>query len=282
MRRVTWFIGLAVAFGCALSMTAAAQDYGLDGAADGYLGVPEPSIEVPQPGVDRPPNAFGGDWQWTVFHSSRFVPWANSSNPGYAGYGYIYPAVIGDNFWTQIDLPVGSEIITVMWQIYDNTATGYFSSLNIVRYQAARAGTTPDLEIIQHLSTDYAGTPGYELVQDMTPFPVTVRAYEDIDGSGGSDFVSYALTAETQGVSNSTLRLFGATLVWTRVISPAPGSATFPDVAPGFWAFQEIEALAASGITTGFPDGTYRPFEPVTRAQMAAFLARALGLHWPY
>ena len=62
---------------------------------------------------------------------------------------------------------------------------------------------------------------------------------------------------------------------------PAPAVATFPDVAPGFWAFQQIEALAAAGITTGFPDGTYRPFDPVTRAQMAAFLARALGMEWP-
>ena len=53
------------------------------------------------------------------------------------------------------------------------------------------------------------------------------------------------------------------------------------DVAPGFWAFQQIEALTAAGITTGFPDGTYRPFDPVTRAQMAAFLARALGMEWP-
>ena len=63
-------------------------------------------------------------------------------------------------------------------------------------------------------------------------------------------------------------------------ISEAPAVQTFPDVSPGFWAFQEIEALAASGITQGFPDGTFRPTDPVTRAQMATFLARALGLHW--
>jgi len=65
-------------------------------------------------------------------------------------------------------------------------------------------------------------------------------------------------------------------------ISPAPAVQTFPDVAPAYWAFQEIEALAASGITTGFPDGTFRPTAAVTRAQMATFLARALGLHWEY
>jgi len=65
-------------------------------------------------------------------------------------------------------------------------------------------------------------------------------------------------------------------------ISPAPAVQTFPDVAPVYWAFQEIEALAASGITTGFPDGTFRPTAAVTRAQMATFLARALGLHWEH
>ena len=244
MKRSTPFVALVAAIACALPMTAAAQDYGLDGAGEGYLGVPEPSIEVPQPGIDRPPNAFGGDWQWTVFHSSRFVPWAGSSNPGYRGFGYISPAVSGDDFWTQIDLPAGAEIITVMWQVYDGTATGNFAYLRIVRYQAARTGTTPDLEIIQTLSTGVADTPGYVLLQDITDFPVMVRAHEDIDGSGGSDFVSYALTAETAGASTSTLALFGATLVWTRVISPAPAVATFPDVGTGYWAFREIEALA--------------------------------------
>ncbi len=80
--------------------------------------------------------------------------------------------------------------------------------------------------------------------------------------------------------ASSNVSLGGVVIHWRRQISPPPGSPTFPDVAPGFWAFQEIEALAASGITTGFPDGTFRPTEPVTRAQMATFLARALGLHW--
>ena len=71
-------------------------------------------------------------------------------------------------------------------------------------------------------------------------------------------------------------------LLWRHTISAAPGVATFPDVAPGFWAFQKIEALAAAGITTGFPDGEFKPTAAVTRAQMATFLARALGLHHPY
>ena len=40
----------------------------------------------------------------------------------------------------------------------------------------------------------------------------------------------------------------------------------------------EIAALAAAEITSGRPDGTFGPGEPVRRGQMAAFLSRALEL----
>lgn len=52
---------------------------------------------------------------------------------------------------------------------------------------------------------------------------------------------------------------------------------TFPDV-PATWPFfAEIEWLLDEGITTGYPDGTFRPMQPVTRDAMAAFLYRAAG-----
>ena len=41
---------------------------------------------------------------------------------------------------------------------------------------------------------------------------------------------------------------------------------------------RNIEALAASGITSGCGGTSYCPDNPVTRGQMAAFLVRALGL----
>jgi large repetitive protein len=37
-----------------------------------------------------------------------------------------------------------------------------------------------------------------------------------------------------------------------------------------------INRIAQAGITTGFPDGTYRPNDTVTRGQMASFLRRAI------
>ncbi len=53
--------------------------------------------------------------------------------------------------------------------------------------------------------------------------------------------------------------------------------ARFLDVPSFFWAYAQIEACAKAGIVGGYPDGTYRPAEEVTRAQMAVFLARAMA-----
>jgi hypothetical protein len=67
---------------------------------------------------------------------------------------------------------------------------------------------------------------------------------------------------------------------WRRTVSPA-STQTFNDVVPGDFGYEFIEALAASGITGGCGGGNYCPNANLTRAQMAVFLAKALGLHWP-
>ncbi len=63
-------------------------------------------------------------------------------------------------------------------------------------------------------------------------------------------------------------------------VSPAPATATFNDVPTTHPFFQFIEALYASGITAGCQAAPplYCPDNPVTRGQMAVFLAKALGL----
>jgi hypothetical protein len=64
-------------------------------------------------------------------------------------------------------------------------------------------------------------------------------------------------------------------------VSAAPTSPTFNDVPVSDPAFQYIEALAASGITAGCGPAVYCPEAPLTRRQMAVFIAKALGLDWP-
>lgn len=46
----------------------------------------------------------------------------------------------------------------------------------------------------------------------------------------------------------------------------------------GHWAESSVLAAVKRGIVTGYEDGTFRPERPVTRAEFAAMLTRALGL----
>ncbi len=57
-------------------------------------------------------------------------------------------------------------------------------------------------------------------------------------------------------------------------------TGTFTDIA-GNAHEQSIIKMADRGITTGYPDGTFRPDQPVTRGQMMTFLDRATRIPAP-
>ena len=63
------------------------------------------------------------------------------------------------------------------------------------------------------------------------------------------------------------------------LVAPAPAAAqpNFPDVSSNYWAQPYIRAMAERDIVGGFPDGTFRPDEPVTRAQFAAMLEQTFS-----
>jgi hypothetical protein len=67
-----------------------------------------------------------------------------------------------------------------------------------------------------------------------------------------------------------------------RRATAAPATASFNDVPTNHPFFQYIEALKASGITGGCQASPplYCPDNPLTRGQMAVFLAKALGLQF--
>ena len=86
----------------------------------------------------------------------------------------------------------------------------------------------------------------------------------------------YTLRANFGDTSGLTLQKLRAQ--WVRQITPAPAFATFTDVPVSDPFFREVEALAASGITTGCTATQFCPSATLTRLQMAIFLSRALGL----
>ncbi len=55
------------------------------------------------------------------------------------------------------------------------------------------------------------------------------------------------------------------------------GYASTPDIS-GHWAEQTVVSLMESGLISGYPDGTFRPDNPVTRAEFLKILSSALGI----
>jgi DNA-binding beta-propeller fold protein YncE len=59
-------------------------------------------------------------------------------------------------------------------------------------------------------------------------------------------------------------------------VPTGPATPSFTDVPTTFWAYDHIEYAVARGVVKGYAeDNTYRPSKVVTRAFMAAFIARA-------
>ncbi len=56
------------------------------------------------------------------------------------------------------------------------------------------------------------------------------------------------------------------------------GQAQFSDVPAGHWAQEAVERIAALGIITGFPDGTFRGNQNLTRYQAALIIQRLLDV----
>jgi len=61
------------------------------------------------------------------------------------------------------------------------------------------------------------------------------------------------------------------------IVMTAPASAAELSDVRNHWARPFIEKLADENIISGFPDGTYKPNQPVTRAQFAAIVRKAFN-----
>lgn len=57
----------------------------------------------------------------------------------------------------------------------------------------------------------------------------------------------------------------------------SPAQAFYTDMDENHWAYQSIKFLTEIGVVVGYPDGTYKPDIPVTRAEFASMAIKALG-----
>lgn len=84
--------------------------------------------------------------------------------------------------------------------------------------------------------------------------------------------------ATTALLLSLTIGLGGSLPFSIFILNPTPvvaQTSRFNDVSANYWAANFITELVARGVIVGFPDGTFKPDSPVTRAEFAAMLQKA-------
>ena len=198
---------------------------------------------------------------------SEFSP--ASSATGYDGGAYNYygrfSTAANGVFWAVPHVPSGALLTYLELDYCDQSDTGnVLLKVYDCDYRGGDCGTG-----LASVSSG-TGQKGCTLVsQDLTSLNFTVD-------NNSRELVLVGAT-ETPGGFN---QINGAYIGYRLQISVAPMSPTFADVPTSHTYYRAIEALAASGITGGCGNGNFCPDKNVSRGEMAAFLARALGLHY--
>ena len=275
--RLVILLALVVAIG--LVVTPAVADEAVsDGGAK--VGVEDIEIETPTEILDdfeaadilpEGEESFGQNSQATWIAAPEFSPTDSGTtyNRGPAGIGSLRCRTAGASFWfdAEIRLPSGARLSIVRIFYDDSDADG-------------RVWFWMDRTTVNE-------TPGvpWTISQFFGPLssPVGIGRWGNVAGSPNLLIANrlniYTARFRSDGAGScfAGVRLFWNRQIRTGLPNPFVDISSFPAV------FQDsIKALAASGITTGTTPNTYSPNNNVTRAQMAVFLARALGLYWDY
>jgi hypothetical protein len=155
--------------------------------------------------------------------------------------------------------------------------------IDYVELDACDSNATTDMSMSM-LDCDPLGNTGCSNPTSLTTTGSTGCQVLSVSSLGYTvDNANHAISIEVvDNAGDGSLLLSSVAVGYRLQVSPAPVTPTFADVDGGSIYYQFIEALSASGITAGC-DGVpnFCPDRPITRQEMAVFMAKALGLHFP-
>ena len=237
--------------------------------------MPATEIAVPAgpqgPGTQESPADFGTKINILQIPASAFQPRCSALAYNYNGSGYMSVTNNPCNFasevmWAPVTLPTGA-LVQFLDLYYDDTDAA--NDITAVLRATSNVGGLSNVTTVS--SSGSAGV-GYAS-SSLVSYLVNNNVQYDVDGRT----LQVLLLIPNASVA---LKFQGVDIWWSRPVSPAPAVATFNDMPTDNPQFQFVEALVRSGVTAGCGGGNYCPNNPVTRGQMAVFLAKALGLSW--
>lgn len=258
--KIKFLISLAIALPMSFTVLPAAAGVGSSGAELSDL-VPAPQrIEPATYGTTSATSVMVGAGHFLPSHSG--VTWGTSTNNGVA----VYETSTSGDWWANVQIPNGADIVAVELEACDTDDAGDIS-FGLAKNVGPASSASGNVTGIGSTT----GAPGCGWFYTYPTSQLIANNYFD----------SYFLFLD-YGSTYSSNEVVGIRVYYRLRMADAPSYATFYDVPTYHWAFQGIEALAASGITQGCDAfGNFCPDANVTRAQMALFLARSLGLHFP-
>lgn len=252
------------------------------------------------------PLPVAGEYKLTIDYAKRFFDANEPNNRSYQATtmvpGQTYRGVfdsVKDEDWFQIRLPSRS-LVTIdiegipldrymYMNLYDRDSNETFSQTSLFGSETMR--TVHDLAAgvyFVRLMTDAA----YQYQQygiRFTSAPIA-SGFIDMDDHWARESVE-KLSAKgiVKGLGNyrfepnKPLTRAEAAAMIVRAYRLDEGSSvtSFPDVGEQHWAKDAINAAALNGIIRGYPNGMFRPNDPVTRAEMTVMTAIASGMARP-
>jgi hypothetical protein len=233
------------------------------------LGAP-PASAAPPAGSNSP--------DWVPYVGARHV-WCTMSNPGWAGcHGHHgYPAI-------DIGMAVGTTVVAAGPGTVHEVETDDVGSSGRFVAVAHPDGT---YSRYLHLSrVDVSAGQGVERGQPLglsgsSGSSTSPHLHYDEQKPYGTRVDPGPMLSLVDGKLVKYPDAFGHSTWWTVPYGSLVANDAFPylflDVPTLHPFLPEIEWLVDAGITTGFPDGTFRSFDAVSRQAMAAFLYRLAG-----
>lgn len=175
----------------------------------------------------------------------------------------------------------------IMWLAQSGITTGFKNGDGTLRYEPYSTVKRCDMAAFLYR---LAGSPAYE------PAAADKARFSDVDGSTPhyEEVLWLASTGISKGWDNGDgtasfrpyediARVDMAAFLHRladRMGAPDPAGAakSFRDVPSSMPHASDVAWLSSAGITTGFPDGSFKPYDSIKRCDMAAMLHRLDGL----
>ncbi|HEY9598581.1 MAG TPA: S-layer homology domain-containing protein, partial [Cyanophyceae cyanobacterium] len=157
-------------------------------------------------------------------------------------------------------------------------------------YRTNESGAVVKLdETLSQTLTSRATT---EMTRTRVETTQTTRTSQTVTGGSSQATVTAASGSQSDSTSSQSVAVSGSsqssqmtgssqmsgevsTRTQQQMAATSSSYASFTDISQSYWARDFIAELAAREIIQGFPDGKFRPNEPVTRAQFAAMIRKA-------